>query len=433
MLVSAIAVVGGGYVGLTTAACFARLGHDVVCGELDREKVARLSKAEVPVLEEGLPALVAEGLAARRLSFVVGAANAVRNAEFVFLCVQTPPGPDGAADLTALEVAVREIAPVLRPGSVVINKSTVPVGTAAFVERLLGEAGVPAGSIGVASNPEFLREGTAVRDFLEPNRVVIGCQDTAVAVRVSELYRSLRAPILVTDAASAELIKYASNAFLATKVSFINEIANLCEAVSADVREVALGIGYDPRIGFEFLHPGPGFGGSCLPKDVAALLYTSDAAGYDFRLLAAVADVNALQHGRIVEKIRDALPNGLAGARVALWGLTFKANTDDLRDSPALGVASTLVADGAEVRAYDPVAGERAPDWVAGLDVAADPYDACTGADVVVVLTEWDEFRWLDFDRVGSLMGSRRIVDARNLLDPAAMRKRGFTYQGLGR
>ena len=430
---STIAVVGGGYVGLTTAACFARLGHDVVCGELDREKVARLKKAEVPVLEEGLPALVAEGLAARRLSFVVGAVNAVRNAEFVFLCVQTPPGGDGAADLSALEVAVREIAPVLRPGSVVINKSTVPVGTAAFVERLLGDAGVPAGSIGVASNPEFLREGTAVRDFLEPTRVVIGCQDTGVAVRVSELYRSLRAPILVTDAASAELIKYASNAFLATKVSFINEIANLCEAVSADVREVALGIGYDPRIGFEFLHPGPGFGGSCLPKDVAALLHTSGKAGYDFRLLAAVTQVNALQHERIVDKIRDALPARLAGARVGLWGLTFKANTDDLRDSPALGVAATLIAEGAEVRAYDPVAGERIPDWVTGLDVAADAYDACTAADVVVVLTEWDEFRWLDFDRVGALMGSRRIVDARNLLDPAAMRKRGFTYQGLGR
>jgi UDPglucose 6-dehydrogenase len=431
--VSAIAVVGGGYVGLTTAACFARLGHDVVCGELDPEKVARLSKGEVPVLEEGLPALVAEGLAARRLSFVVGASNAVRNAEFVFLCVQTPPGADGAADLSVLEAAVREIAPLLRPGSVLIEKSTVPVGTAAFVERLLGEAGVPAGSIGVASNPEFLREGTAVRDFLEPNRVVIGCQDTGVAVRVSELYRSLRAPILVTDAASAELIKYASNAFLAAKVSFINEIANLCEAVSADVREVALGIGYDPRIGFEFLHPGPGFGGSCLPKDVAALLHTSEQAGYEFRLLAAVAEVNALQHGRIVDKIRTVLPAGLAGARIALWGLTFKANTDDLRDSPALGVASTLVAEGAEVRAFDPVAGERAPGWVEGLDVAADPYDACTGADVVVVLTEWDEFRWLEFDRVGALMGSRRIVDARNLLDPAAMRKRGFTYVGLGR
>jgi UDPglucose 6-dehydrogenase len=429
---SAIAVAGGGYVGLTTAACFARLGHDVACGDVDREKVARLSKAEVPVLEEGLAALVAEGLEARRLTFVVGAAAAARTAEYVFLCVPTPQGVDGEADLSIVEDVVREVAPVLRPGSVLITKSTVPVGTTALIERLLAEAGIPTGTIGVASNPEFLREGAAVQDFLEPTRVVIGCQDTGVAVRISELYRSLRAPILVTDAASAELIKYASNAFLATKVSFINEIANLCEAVSADVREVALGMGYDPRVGFEFLHPGPGFGGSCLPKDVSALLHTSDQAGYEFRLLSAVAEVNRLQHGRIVDKIRVAVGDGLAGARVGLWGLTFKANTDDLRDSPALDVATTLAAEGAEVRAYDPVAGERAR-ALGGFDVVADAYEACAGADVVVVLTEWDEFRWLDFDRVRALMRSQRIVDARNLLDPAAMRKRGFTYQGLGR
>jgi UDPglucose 6-dehydrogenase len=431
---SAIAVVGGGYVGLTTAACFARLGHDVVCGELDREKVARLSKGEVPVLEEGLPALVAEGLAARRLTFVVGAAIAVRNAEFVFLCVQTPPDEAGAADLSILEGAVREIAPLLRPGSVVINKSTVPVGTAAFVERVLAEAGVPTGSVGVASNPEFLREGTAVRDFLEPNRVVIGCQDTAVAVRVSELYRSLRAPILVTDAASAELIKYASNAFLATKVSFINEVANLCEAVSADVREVALGIGYDPRIGFEFLHPGPGFGGSCLPKDVAALLYTSGDAGYEFRLLAAVAEVNALQHGRIVDKIRAAVPGGLTGTSVALWGLTFKANTDDLRDSPALFVVQRLVDRGAVVRAYDPVAGDIHDLGITGVERVQDAYEAADGASIIALLTEWDEFRWLDYARIyRSTRLPHALVDARNLLDPAAMRRRGFAYIGIGR
>ena len=430
---SAIAVVGGGYVGLTTAACFAHLGHDVVCGDVNTEKVARLAKGEVPVLEEGLPSLVAEGLASRRLAFVVGGAEAARTAEFVFLCVQTPQGDDGAADLSAVEDAVREIATVLQPGSVVINKSTVPVGSTTLVERLLAESGVPAGAVGVASNPEFLREGTAVRDFLNPDRVVIGCQDTAVAVRVSELYRRLQAPILVTDAASAELIKYASNAFLATKVSFINEIANLCEAVSADVREVALGIGYDPRIGFEFLHPGPGFGGSCLPKDVAALVHRSGEAGYDFRLLTAVAEVNRLQHRRIVDKISGALGGEVPGAQVALWGLTFKANTDDVRDSPALAVASRLAADGARVRAYDPVAGEHARARMPDLDVVADAYDACADADVLVVLTEWDEFRWLDFDRVGQLMRARRIVDARNLLDPAAMRKRGFSYQALGR
>lgn len=430
---STIAVVGGGYVGLTTAACFARLGHDVTCGDVDREKVARLSKGEVPFLEEALPSLVAEGLASRRLKFVVGAAESARSAEFVFLCVPTPPGHDGRADMSTVEDVVREIAPVLRPGSVVITKSTVPVGSTALVERLLGESGVPAGSVGVASNPEFLREGTAVRDFLQPDRVVIGCQDTAVAVRVSELYRSLQAPILVTDAASAELIKYASNAFLATKVSFINEIANLCEAVSADVREVALGIGYDPRIGFDFLHPGPGFGGSCLPKDVAALLHRSDEAGYELRLLEAVADVNLLQRERVVEKIRDALGGELRSAQIGLWGLTFKANTDDVRESPALAVASSLTAEGAGVRAYDPVAGEHARARVPDLEIVADAYDACAGADVVAVLTEWDEFRWLDFERVSQLMRAKRIVDARNLLDPAAMRKRGFSYQGLGR
>jgi UDPglucose 6-dehydrogenase len=431
--VSAIAVVGGGYVGLTTAACFARLGHDVVCADVDREKVARLSKGEVPFLEEGLPELVAEGLASRRLSFVTVAVEAARAAEFVFLCVQTPSGPDGRTDMSFVEDVVREIAPALRPGSVVINKSTVPVGSTALVERLLADSGVATGAVGVASNPEFLREGTAVRDFLQPNRVVIGCQDTAIAVRISELYRSLQAPILVTDAASAELIKYASNAFLAAKVSFINEIANLCEAVSADVREVALGMGYDARIGFEFLHPGPGFGGSCLPKDVAALLHDSARAGYDFRLLAAVAEVNRLQHERIVEKIRGAVGGELHGAHVGLWGLTFKANTDDVRDSPALAVASTLAADCARVRAYDPVAGEHVRGRLPDLDVVADAYDACAGADVLVVLTEWDEFRWLDFDRVQALMRISRIVDARNLLDPAAMRKRGFSYQGLGR
>jgi UDPglucose 6-dehydrogenase len=252
-------------------------------------------------------------------------------------------------------------------------------------------------------------------------------------VRVSELYRRLQAPILVTDAASAELIKYASNAFLAAKVSFINEIANLCEAVSADVREVALGIGYDPRIGFEFLHPGPGFGGSCLPKDVAALIHGSGEAGYDFRLLAAVTEVNRLQYQRVVDKIRGELGGELRGAQVGLWGLTFKANTDDVRDSPALAVASSLTAGGADVRAYDPVASEHARARMPDLDVVADAYEACAGADVLVVLTEWDEFRWLDFDRVAQLMRVSRIVDARNLLDPAAMRKRGFSYQALGR
>jgi UDPglucose 6-dehydrogenase len=428
-----VAVIGAGYVGLTTAACLAHLGHEVVCADIDAERVERLRKGEVPILEDGLPALITEGLASRRLSFVVGARAAAGTAEIVFLCVQTPQGADGAADLSYVEQVAREIAPVLSAKAVVVNKSTVPVGSTRFVQRVLAEAGTPREHITVASNPEFLREGQAVHDFLHPDRIVIGCEDPESAVRVSELYRGVHAPVLVTDPASAEMIKYASNAFLATKVSFINAIANLCEAVDADVREVAIGMGYDARIGFQFLHPGPGFGGSCFPKDVAALLHTAREAGYDFHLLDGVVGVNVGQHERIVEKVRVAADRPFADAEVAVWGLTFKADTDDLRDSPALVIVRSLLDAGAVVRAYDPAAGEKASVLLPGLDVRSDPYEAASGADVVALLTEWEQFRWLDFDRVRAAMRRPAIVDARNLLDPAAMRRRGFEYQGVGR
>ena len=429
-----VAVLGAGYVGLTSAACLAHLGHDVTCADIDPERIKRLSKGEVPILEEGLPELVSEGIAARRLNFVVGASNAARTAEVVFLCVQTPQGDDGAADLTYVENVAREIAPVLQPGTVVVNKSTVPVGSTRFVQRVLSEAGASTDHVTVASNPEFLREGQAVRDFLEPDRIVVGCEDAAAAVRVSELYRGLRAPLLVTDSASAEMIKYASNAFLATKVSFINAIANLCEAVDADVREVALGMGYDKRIGFEFLRPGPGYGGSCFPKDTAALLHTSNKVGYDFELLQGVVQVNQGQHEQMVEKIRRASgAETLRGVVVGVWGLTFKADTDDLRDSPSLVICRRLLEEGATVRAFDPAAGEQTATRLPGIEVCADAYDAATGADVVALLTEWDQFRWLDFDRVRGVVRNAAIVDARNLLDPAAMRRRGFAYDGVGR
>jgi UDPglucose 6-dehydrogenase len=429
---SSIAVVGAGYVGLSTAAGLASLGHDVVCGDLDAEKVRSLSKGEVPILEDGLEPLIVDALAARRLRFVERAGPAAADAEFVFLCVPTPQGDDGAADLSIVDSVAREIAPVLRPGSVVVNKSTMPVGSTARVARVLAEAGAPA-DVGVASNPEFLREGSAVRDFLHPMRVVIGADDAAVAVRVSDLYKGVPAPTLVTDPASAEMIKYASNAFLATKISFINAIANICEAVNADIREVALGMGYDPRIGFEFLHPGPGWGGSCFPKDTAALLRTASDAGYEFSLLRGAVEVNDDQRRRVVEKIRDARGGSLDGARIAIWGLTFKANTDDLRDSPAVAIARALVDAGAIVRAFDPVAGDAATSALPELEVANDPYAVCAGAEVLAVLTEWDEFRWLDFGRVASELTSANVVDARNLLDPAAMRRLGFTYRGIGR
>ena len=429
---SDVAVIGAGYVGLTTAACFARLGHDVRCADIDAGRVARLTKGEIPILEEGLPGLVAEGLAVQRLQFVVGAADAVRGAEFVFLCVGTPQGDDGSADLSAMEVVARDIAPLLPPDTVVVNKSTVPVGTTRLVARWLAESGVTHDAR-VASNPEFLREGTAVRDFLQPQRIVIGCDDATVAVRVSELYRGVPAPIVVTDAASAEMIKQASNAYLATRISFINAIANVCEAVGADVRDVALGMGYDPRIGSDFLHPGPGFGGACLPKDTAALLHTAAQFDYDFSLLRGVLDVNERQREHMIDVIRTMAGGDLRGKRIAVLGLTFKANTDDLRDSPAMTITSDLLNEGASVCAYDPVAGETAVGELAGLEISADAYDACDGANVLAILTEWDQFRWLDYTRVVKAMAEPKVVDARNLLDPAAMRRLGFTYQGVGR
>jgi UDPglucose 6-dehydrogenase len=428
-----VAVIGAGYVGLTTAACFAHLGHDVLCADVDAERVARLKKGEVPILELGLPELIKEGLASNRLQFVVGAATAAQTAEIVFLCVQTPQGADGSADLSFVEAVAREIARVLPPNTVVVNKSTVPVGSTRFVQRVLSEAGARAEGVTVASNPEFLREGQAVRDFLNPDRIVIGCEDPESAVRVSDLYKRVDAPVLVTDPASAEMIKYASNAFLATKVSFINAIANLCEAVDADAREVAIGMGYDTRIGFQFLNPGPGYGGSCFPKDVAALLHISASAGYEFDLLAGVVEVNESQHERMIDKIRRAVGGNLADVTIALLGLTFKADTDDLRDSPAIFVARRLLEEGAVVRAFDPGAGDRPRALVPGIELCADAYDAAAGADAMALLTEWDQFRWLDFDRLRDAMRGHAIIDARNLLDPAAMRRRGFTYQGVGR
>ncbi|MGH9150442.1 MAG: UDP-glucose dehydrogenase family protein [Acidimicrobiales bacterium] len=420
-----VAVIGAGYVGLTSAACLAHLGHRVTCADVLAERVGRLNAGDIPIFEEGLGALVQAGLGARRLAFVVGAATAVTDAEFVFLCVQTPQGDDGSADLTYLEAAAREIAPVLSPRTVVINKSTVPVGSTHVVERALGRPDVP-----VVSNPEFLREGTAVHDFLHPDRIVIGSEDRASAIRVAGLYSGISAPLMVTDPASAETIKYACNAFLATKVSFVNAVANLCEAVGADVRDVVLGMGYDKRIGFEFLRPGPGWGGSCFPKDTRALVHIGDQAGYDFSLLRGVIGVNDEQYARVAAKVERMAGGSLDGLTVAVWGLAFKARTDDLRESPALAVIARLRGRGARVRAFDPAA---TPTGLDGVEICADPYAACEGAAVLVVLTEWDEFRWLDFDKVRELMAEPKVVDARNLLDPAALRRRGFAYDAIGR
>ncbi|MGI8791708.1 MAG: UDP-glucose dehydrogenase family protein [Acidimicrobiales bacterium] len=423
---SNIAVIGTGYVGLTTGAYLAHLGHSVVCGDVDEDKVARLQKGDVPILEDGLPELVAEGIENGRLSFVVGAAEAVTaaEAEFVFLCVPTPQAEDGSADLSYIEDAARSIGPVLEPETVVINKSTVPVGSTLVVERALGR-----GNVAVVSNPEFLREGSAVHDCLHPDRIVIGSEDQAAAIRVASLFSAINAPVIVTDPASAETIKYASNAFLATKLSFVNAIANLCEAVGADVRDVVVGMGYDGRIGFEFLKPGPGWGGSCFPKDSRALIRIGEDNGYDFSLLRGVIEVNEEQFERIAGKIIRHAGGSVDGKTIAVWGLTFKARTDDLRQSPSLEVIARLNAKGAKVRAYDPAIHHD----VEGVEVCADPYAAAEGAEVLAVLTEWDEFRWADFEKVSGVMASPRIVDGRNLLDQAAVRRHGFIYEALGR
>ena len=428
-----IAIIGTGYVGLTTGACFSHLGHDVVCADVDEEKVARLQAGEIPIVERGLDRLVDEGLRSGKLRFVVGAAEASKDAEFHYLCVPTPQGKDGAADLSYLQTAAAQISSVLPNGSVVVNKSTVPVGSTRVVAKVLGRS-----DVAVVSNPEFLREGTAVADFLQPDRVVIGSGDQEAAIRVAALYSRIAAPIMVTDPVSAETIKYASNAFLASKLSFVNAIATLCEAVGADVNDVVLGMGYDSRIGREFLRPGPGWGGSCFPKDTKALHKIAEDAGYDFRFLNEVLQVNEEQFDRTAQKVIDSVAPELVGGHIAALGLTFKAGTDDLRDSPSVEVLKRVSAAGIKIKAYDPAV--LADDNQVNLDhpdlnieIVSDPYAAAEGAASLTILTEWDEFTWLDFDKLAEIMRGKNIVDARNLLDPSIPGRRGFNYRGIGR
>jgi UDPglucose 6-dehydrogenase len=419
-----IAVIGTGYVGLTTGACFSHIGHDVVCADIDPDKVARLNAGEIPIVEAGIDRIVAEGLRTGRLKFVVGAAEVAKDCEFAYLCVPTPQGGDDRADLSYIEAAASQIREVLPYEAIVVNKSTVPVGSTKVVERVLQRPDVK-----VVSNPEFLREGSAVQDFLKPDRIVVGSEDQAAATRVANLYMTIPAPVIVTDPASAETIKYAANAFLATKISFVNAIAAICEGVGADINDVALGMGLDKRIGEAFLKPGPGWGGSCFPKDTRAMVRIAEDAGYDFGLLSGVVAVNTDQLDRTAAKIVRAAGGSVAGKTIAVWGLTFKARTDDLRESPSLSIIERLVAQGATVQAFDPTVRKD----LDGLTVVHDPYAACEGAAVLTVLTEWDDFRWLDVDKVAELMPGRHVVDARNLLDRAAWQRAGFTYTGIGR
>ncbi|MGE3285938.1 MAG: UDP-glucose/GDP-mannose dehydrogenase family protein [Pseudonocardia sp.] len=437
MFARRIAVIGTGYVGLTTGACLASLGHTVSCADVDAGKVERLSRGEVDILEPGLEDLVSEGLAAGRLTFVLGAEQALSGpagpAEVVFFCLPTPMGVGGTADLSLVEEVAEQISDSLAPRCVVVNKSTVPVGTAQRIQELLGRE-----DLSVVSNPEFLREGSAVHDFLHPDRIVVGCDEQDAAERVAALYSRLGAPTVLTDAASAELVKYAANCFLAMKISYVNALAELCERLGADIADVTEGMGYDRRIGQAFLNPGPGWGGSCLPKDTQALLQVADSADFEFRLLRATIETNVRQRQRMVDKVRVAVTgqrNGsLSRVRLGLLGITFKAGTDDLRDSPSLAVAALLRQAGAELVAYDPAvpADSTAPD-LADITVVDDPALVAKGADALVVLTEWPEFRALDWPALATVARRPTVVDTRNLLDADVLRRAGFTVHTLGR
>ncbi|WP_219414371.1 UDP-glucose dehydrogenase family protein [Pseudonocardia nigra] len=437
MFARRISVIGTGYVGLTTGACLASLGHLVTCGDIDAEKVERLRRGEVDILEPGLAELVGEGIAAGRLNFVVGAANAVQgpdgDAEVVFLCVPTPMGVGGVADLSAVRAVAREISSLLAPGCVVVNKSTVPVGTTRHTSELLGRD-----DVAVVSNPEFLREGSAVQDFLNPDRIVVGCEQQDAAERVAALYSRLGASTVLTDSASAEMVKYAANCFLAMKLSYVNSLAELCERLGADIGDVTEGMGYDRRIGQSFLSPGPGWGGSCLPKDTEAMLQVSDSADFEFRLLRATIDTNTRQRQRMVDKVRVAVTGSrtgsLSGRRIGVLGLTFKAGTDDIRDSPSIAVAALLRQAGAELAAYDPsVPTGSTHGGLAGIDVVDSAVAAAKGAEALVILTEWPEFRLLDWSALAEATSRAIVIDTRNLLDPDVLRRAGFTCYSLGR
>ena len=429
-----IAMIGTGYVGLVSGACFADFGHQVCCIDKDAAKIDGLNQGRMPIWEPGLDALVKANAERGRLTFTTDLTEGVKDAEAVFIAVGTPARRgDGHADLTFVFDAVRELAKVIEPGRVVVTKSTVPVGTGDRIEEILNEEGVS--DVTVASNPEFLREGAAIADFKHPDRIVVGAEDDRAQDVLKEIYRPLflnRAPILFTSRRTAELTKYAANAFLAVKISFINEIADLCEAVDADVQDVARGIGLDNRIGPKFLHAGPGYGGSCFPKDTLALLKTADKAGVDQRIVRTTVAVNDDRKASMVERVARAVGD-LAGKRIAVLGLAFKPNTDDMRDAPSIPLVEGLLERGATVSAFDPVAREQAEKVLSGIDFADDAYAAASGADAVVIVTEWDEFRALDLDKIAQLLRGKVLVDLRNVYDRREAEEAGLAYTGIGR
>jgi len=428
-------VIGTGYVGLVTGACFAEFGVHVTCMDNDARRIEKLEKGDVPFYEPGITELVAKGVKEGRLSFTTDIAKAVDKALVIFIAVGTPPRGDGSADLSYVEEVGKGIARNMTGYKVIVTKSTVPVGTGAKLREVISKTQTNVFRFDIVSNPEFLREGSAIEDFLRPNRVVIGADsDQAVAI-MKDLYRPLyliETPIVVTDIPTAELIKYASNAFLATKISFINEMANLCERLGANVQMVAKGMGLDNRIGPKFLHAGAGFGGSCFPKDLAALIQTGERVGYPVQVALAASKVNDDQRRRMVDKIRDAV-GGLKGKTVGLLGLSFKPNTNDLREAPALAIAQELLKEGAKVRGYDPIALDDACRMVSALKPCTDPYDVAEGTDALIIMTEWNQFRNLDFEKLKGIMKSPILIDLRNVYDPDRVVSYGFHHISVGR
>ncbi len=434
-----VCVIGTGYVGLVTGACFAEFGVNVICADKDARKIEMLENGEIPIYEPGLDAVVERNVREGRLSFTTETADAIRSSLVIFIAVGTPARDDGGTDLTFVDTVAQEIGQAINGYKVVVTKSTVPVGTSYRVRDLIqAELEKSGGDIdfSVASNPEFLREGAAIADFMRPDRIVIGADDEAAMAIMKDLYRPLylnETPFVLTNISTAELTKYAANAFLATKISFINEIANLCEAVGGDVQAIARGIGLDGRIGKKFLHAGPGFGGSCFPKDTRSAAFFAREVGCELSVVEAVIDVNERQKARMVDKIKAAVGGDLAGKTIGILGLSFKPETDDMRDAPALDIVAGLVAGGASVRAFDPVAMPEAAKLLPDITYCKDAYEACENADAMVLVTEWNQFRMLDLERVRQKLRNPVVVDLRNVYDPKPMHEAGFSYSCVGR
>ena len=428
-----ICVVGVGYVGLVTAACFADLGNRVAALDVNEERVTNLKKGIMPIYEPGLDELVKRNVKAGRITFTTSYADALKGAEYAFIAVGTPSGSDGSADLQYVAAAATSIAKNMTAPLVLINKSTVPIGTGDWVADIVKGAQPKPIDFAVVSCPEFLREGSAIGDFMNPHRTVIGSLDRDAANKVAQLHLPLRAPIVITDLRTAEMIKYASNAFLATKISFINELADLCERVGADVKEVAAGMGYDARIGRHFLDAGLGWGGSCFPKDVEALTFMAKEKGLEPKILNSVMDVNYDRRKEAVKIVENLLGGSLKGRTIGMLGLAFKPNTDDMRDAPSIDISEELIEAGAKVRAYDPVAMDVARPILPAVEMFDEPYKVADGADALMIITEWNEFKQLDLDKVKSLLKSPIIYDGRNIYEPGRMKDMGFTYRAIGR